>query len=117
MDMLGDQYLQSLIRVIFYLGAIIILIFIIRAFLLRKLKFDQRLHLKEGAELKVLNRQYLGMKKYLLIVEFQGQKILLGVSETNISYLTSLTDHQKGFDFQLKQNLKNNPEGRVHQDE
>lgn len=47
--------------------------------------------MKNAPQIKVLTQHYLGPKKHLAIVRVAGESILIGVTDTNISMLKSLS--------------------------
>ena len=51
---------------------------------------------KEG-KLKVAESRMLGNRQYIMVVEYEDKKILLGVGPGKIDYLTSLDGYRNGF--------------------
>lgn len=71
-------------------GILILLAGISGYFLWRKGNF--RFSPMGVSQLKVLETRIVGQKQCLMVVEYEGQKLLLGVSPGNIQNLALLTD-------------------------
>ncbi len=74
-------------------GALVLvlgLIFAISAFAKKYLK-SETWSPRGSAGLKIIQSFSLAPKKKLMVVEVEGQKLLLGVAENSISFLCSLT--------------------------
>ena len=59
-------------------------------YFIRKYKYSNTIN-KSNMQIKVLSRHYLGPKKSLAIVHVAGESILLGVTDSNISMIKSLS--------------------------
>lgn len=55
-----------------------------------KYKGSNKIH-KSNMQIKVLSQHYLGPKKSLAIIRVSGESILIGVTDTNISMIKSLS--------------------------
>jgi len=79
-----------LLRTVGALGLVIGLIFAI-SFIAKKYLRPERWAAGAGASLRVQSSFSIDPKKKLVVVEVEGQRILLGVAESSISYLCSLS--------------------------
>jgi len=52
---------------------------------------------KDGGKLKVAESRMLGNRQFLMVVEYEDNKILLGVGPGKIDYLTSLNTYRNEF--------------------
>ena len=71
-------------------GFIIILLLGVSYYYVSKYKISNKIN-KSNMHIKVLSQHYLGPKKSLAVIHVAGESILLGVTETNISMLKSLS--------------------------
>lgn len=59
-------------------------------YFVRKYKVSNKIN-KSNMQIKVLSQHYLGPKKSLAIIRVSGESILIGVTDTNISMIKSLS--------------------------
>lgn len=59
-------------------------------YFVRKYKTSNKIN-KSNMQIKVLSQHYLGPKKSLAIIRVSGESILIGVTDTNISMIKSLS--------------------------
>lgn len=71
-------------------GVIIILLLAVSYYYVSKYKISNKIN-KSNLHIKVLSQHYLGPKKSLAVVHVAGESILLGITETNISMIKSLS--------------------------
>ncbi|AGH94829.1 flagellar biosynthetic protein FliO [Pseudobdellovibrio exovorus] len=71
-------------------GVIIAVLLAVTYYYVRRYKFSNTVH-QSNMQIKVLTQHYLGPKKSLAIVRVAGESILIGVTDTNISMLKSLS--------------------------
>ena len=67
------------------------------AWFLFKRGFLKKPFSKEGGKLKVAESRMLGNRQFLMVVEYEDNKILLGVGPGKIDYLTSLNTYRNDF--------------------
>ncbi len=79
----------TLINLIISLCIILAIIFLIHGII--KKYWGKDFFKKENviSSIRILSKTNLGYKKYLCVVEFNGEQILIGVTESNISLLSS----------------------------
>ncbi|MBF0507826.1 MAG: flagellar biosynthetic protein FliO, partial [Deltaproteobacteria bacterium] len=46
--------------------------------------------------IKVMGKFYIDPKKYILVVDIMGERLVLAVSDTNVSFLTKLASEDAG---------------------
>ncbi len=78
----GTKAMASMVIVMCLIGA--------SYFLVRKYKTSNVIN-KSNMQIKVLTQHYLGPKKSLAIIHVAGESILVGITDTNISMLKSLS--------------------------
>lgn len=71
-------------------GMIIVLLLGVSYYYVSKYKFSNKIN-KSNLHIKVLSQHYLGPKKSLAVVHVAGESILLGITDTNISMIKSLS--------------------------
>lgn len=71
-------------------GVIIAVLLAVTYYYVRRYKFSNTVH-QSNMQIKVLTQHYLGPKKSLAIVRVAGESILIGVTDSNISMLKSLS--------------------------
>lgn len=91
------QILTWLLSTFFILAIIFVL-----AYLLKK----TRLVKKNFGRLSIENQLYIGQKQKILLVKAGDKRILVGVTPTNISYLTDYKDEKTEFDTLLKEHTQ-----------
>ena len=71
-------------------GAIVMILLAASYYYVRKYKTSNTVN-KSNMQIKVLTQHYLGPKKSLAIVHVAGESILIGITDTNISMIKSLS--------------------------
>lgn len=71
-------------------GAIVMVLLAASYYYVRKYKTSNTVN-KSNMQIKVLTQHYLGPKKSLAIVHVAGESILIGITDTNISMIKSLS--------------------------
>ena len=71
-------------------GVIVSVLLSTAYYFVRKYKFSNSIN-KSNMQIKVLSQHYLGPKKSLAIVRVAGESILIGVTDSNISMIKSLS--------------------------
>lgn len=80
------------------LGYLIILIgFLVAAWFLFKRGVFRKPFSKTEGKLEIKESKMLGNRQFLMVVEYEDNKILLGVGPGKIDYLTSLNTYREGF--------------------
>ena len=75
---------------ILFTGLVIVVLLGTAYYFVRKYKFSNNIN-KSNMQIKVLSQHYLGPKKSLAIIRVSGESILIGVTDTNISMIKSLS--------------------------
>lgn len=75
---------------LFLSGVIVIALIGSAYFLVRKYKMSNSIN-KSNRQIKVLSQHYLGPKKSLAIIRVAGESILIGVTDSHISMIKSLS--------------------------
>lgn len=88
---------------LFMTGFILISILGASYYLVRKYKLSNTIN-KSNKQIKVISQHYLGPKKSLAIIHVAGESILIGVTDSNISMIKSLSL----IDDEVPANLANN---------
>lgn len=84
--------LMTLLGYVVILGALCVVAW----FLFKKGFFRKSLKKGEG-KLKVAETRMLGNRQFIMVVEYEDQKILLGVGPGKIDYLTNLSSYRGDF--------------------
>ena len=71
-------------------GAIVMILLAASYYYVRKYKTSNTIN-KSNMQIKVLTQHYLGPKKSLAIVHVAGESMLIGITDTNISMIKSLS--------------------------
>ncbi len=71
-------------------GAIVMILLVASYYYVRKYKTSNTIN-KSNMQIKVLTQHYLGPKKSLAIVHVAGESMLIGITDTNISMIKSLS--------------------------
>lgn len=71
-------------------GAIVMILLATSYYYVRKYKVSNTIN-KSNMQIKVLTQHYLGPKKSLAIVHVAGESMLIGITDTNISMIKSLS--------------------------
>ena len=71
-------------------GLILVAIFGSTYYMVRKYKLSNTIN-KSNTKIKVLSQHYLGPKKSLAIIHVAGESILIGITDSNISMIKSLS--------------------------
>lgn len=71
-------------------GAIVVILLAASYFYVRRYKTSNTIN-KSNMQIKVLTQHYLGPKKSLAIIHVAGESILVGITDTNISMIKSLS--------------------------
>ena len=74
-----------LLKTVLFTAVIIVFILIIA----RIVRVRSAKTLAVGGDIRIIGRKYLSPKQYLLLIEVSGKRLLLGVTESNISMLAS----------------------------
>lgn len=82
----------------------ILAIILVVAYLLKKTRFVRN----NSGKLVILNQLYLGPKQRVVIVKAKNRQIMLGVTQSQITYLTDLDDEKSEFDKVLEDHTKPN---------
>ncbi|MCV2401385.1 flagellar biosynthetic protein FliO [Marinomonas sp. C2222] len=77
----------SLVFIVVFIPACL---WLVKRFQLAQMKLGQ-------SDIKVLNVQSLGTKEKLMLVEVEGEKILIGVTPHNITHLKDIPSQKKSF--------------------
>ncbi len=83
------SYIWELIRVLFALGAVIVLIFLVRRYGEKFLMGKGNLKDQGSGELQVKQRIPMGVKKQIVVARMRDEVLLLAVNEGNITLLRS----------------------------
>lgn len=71
-------------------GAVVIVLLAASYYYVRKYKTSNTIN-KSSMQIKVLTQHYLGPKKSLAIIHVAGESMLIGITDTNISMIKSLS--------------------------
>lgn len=82
----------------------ILAIILVVAYLLKKTRFVRN----NSGKLVILNQLYLGTKQRVVVVKAKNRQIMLGVTQSQITYLTDLDDEKAEFDKVLEDHSKAN---------
>ena len=74
-----------LLKTVLFTAVIIVFILIVA----RIVRVRSAKTLAFGGDIRIIGRKYLSPKQYLLLIEVSGKRLLLGVTESNISMLAS----------------------------
>ncbi len=81
------SYFWDLIRVLFALGAVVVLIFLARRYGEKFLRGKNSLPDKSPSELKIKQRIPMGIKKQLVVARMRDQVLLMAVNDGDITLL------------------------------
>ncbi|MCH6255838.1 flagellar biosynthetic protein FliO [Puniceicoccaceae bacterium K14] len=94
-----------------FLGYLIILVgFLVAAWFLFKRGVFRKPFSKVEGKLEIKESKMLGNRQFLMVVEYEDNKILLGVGPGKIDYLTSLNTYRDE-GFELEQNVQEKIQG------
>lgn len=96
-----------LLKAILFTAVIIVFILIVA----KIIRVRSAKNLAFGGDIRIVGRKYLSPKQYLLLIEISGRRLLLGVTESNISKLASF-NMEDGFHSEEKDVL-NASEDRI----
>ena len=68
-----------------------------------------------SGKLVILNQLYLGPKQRVVVVKAKNRQIMLGVTQSQITYLTDWDDEKSEFDKVLEDHTKPNTENSIEQ--
>ncbi len=87
-----SSYIWDLFRVLFALGAVVVLIILFRRYGEKFLLGKGGLNEKSGGELEIKQRIPMGVKKQLVVAKMRDEVLLLAVNDGDISLLKSFPE-------------------------
>ena len=81
---------KMVVSLVFIIAFIPACLWVMKRFQLAQMKFGQ-------SDIKIVNVQSLGTKEKLMLVEVEGERILIGVTAHNISHLKSFPLKEESF--------------------
>jgi flagellar protein FliO/FliZ len=105
----APSFLPSLLKMIFALS-VVLGIMIAAAYFFRKFLSQPVISGDDSALIHVVSTRYLGPKSSIMLVDVLGELIVIGISNSQMSVLTTISDPQARARLQ---NMKAMPQGTV----
>ncbi len=90
--MAEPDFTGPFLQMMFVLLVVIAVVFVVLKFVLPKLNLQRAFG---NSNVKVISRTPIDFKKSVCIVEVEGKRILLGLSETQVNFLCELGEKNK----------------------